>query len=71
MLPAFTSLRFGHPAYAQLTASTPSPIRRGAEDESEMGATHDLYAPQREDDVTARLEEYLRYGLEAGIFYAT
>ena len=71
MLPAFTSLRFGHPAYPQLTATTPTPIRRGAEDESEMGATHDLYAPQREDDVTARLEEYLRYGLEAGIFHAT
>ncbi len=36
-----------------------------------MGATHDLYAPQREDDVVARLDEYLRYGLEAGFFHAT
>lgn len=71
MLPAFTSLRFGHPAYAQLTASTPAPIRRGAQDESEMGATHDLYAPQREDDLAVRLQEYLRFGLEAGIFHAT
>ncbi len=47
------------------------PIRRGAEDEGEMGATHDLYAPLREDDLVVRLEEYLRFGLEAGIFYAT
>ena len=69
--PAFTSLRFGDPAYAQLSRTTPDEIRRGAEDESEMGATHDVYAPQREDDVTQRLEEYLRFGLSAGIFYAT
>ncbi|GAB2756725.1 hypothetical protein GCM10027020_06110 [Nocardioides salsibiostraticola] len=71
MVPQFTSLRFGDAAYGQLAADTLAPIRRGAEDESEMGATHDLYAPQREDDVTTRLEEYLRYGMEAGIFYAT
>ncbi len=70
-LPTFTSLRFGDPAYVQLADATPLTIRRGAEDESEMGATHDLYAPQREDDVTQRLEEYLRFGLSAGVFHAT
>jgi hypothetical protein len=36
-----------------------------------MGATHELYAPQRESNLQIRLDEYLRYGLEAGIFYAT
>ena len=51
MRPVLTSLRFGDAAYGQMQALTPSPIRRGADDESEMGATHDLYAPQREDDL--------------------
>jgi len=67
----FTSLWFGDPAYAQLERSTPDSIRRGAHDESEMGVTHRLYAPQREDNVGLRLEEYLRFGLEAGVRYAT
>jgi hypothetical protein len=46
-------------------------IRRGADDGSEMGVFHDVYAPQRESNLLVRLEEYLRFGLEAGIFYAT
>jgi len=36
-----------------------------------MGAFHDLYEPQRETHLRARLNEYLRFGLEVGIFYAT
>jgi hypothetical protein len=36
-----------------------------------MGAFHDLLEPQREAHLRARVEEYLRFGLEAGIFYAT
>ncbi len=67
--PAFNSLRYGQADYAQLRL-TPEEIRRGADDEAEMGAFHDLYAPQREDDLRIRLDEYLRFGLEAGIFYA-
>lgn len=69
--PHFTSLRFGDPAYGQLSASTADQIRRGADDESEMGALHDLFQPQRETNLRVRLDEYLRFGLEAGIFYAT
>lgn len=67
--PRFTSLTFGQAAYCQLTAITSDLIRRGAEDESEMGAFHHLYAPQRETNLTIRLREYLRVGLQAGIFY--
>jgi hypothetical protein len=67
--PRLASLRYGAPAYCQLTARTPDAIRRGADDESEMGAFHFLYAPQRESDLRTRLDEYLRVGLEAGIFY--
>lgn len=69
--PRFTSLRFGDPAYLQLNERTPDTIRRGADDKSEMGATHLLYGPQRESNLLMRLDEYLRFGLEAGFFYAT
>ncbi len=69
--PEFTSLEYGHPGYAQLVLSCPAEIRAGAEDESEMGAFHDLYQLQRETNLRIRLDEYLRFSLEAGIFYST
>jgi hypothetical protein len=69
--PFHTSLRYGYPGYMQLRRSTVDAIRLGAADESEMGVTHELYAPQRESNLRIRLDEYLRFGLEAGIFYAT
>jgi len=69
--PHHTSLRYGDPGYAQLRRSTHRAIRTGASDESELGATHELYQPQRETNLRLRLDEYLRYGLEAGFFYAT
>lgn len=71
MRPRFSSLTFGHPGYAQLAASCPDAIRRGADDESEMGAFHDLYAPHREANLRIQLEEYLRFGLLCGVFYGT
>ena len=69
--PAFTTLRYGQPGYGQLGSYCPNEIRTGAEDESEMGAFHDVFAPQRESNLKIRLQEYLRFGLEAGIFYST
>jgi hypothetical protein len=69
--PQFTSLHYGEAAYGQLGSRTPGTIARGADDESEMGAYHDLYQPQREANLRLRLDEYLRFGLEAGIFYAS
>ena len=67
----FTSSRYGHPAYCQLALRGVPELRTGSDDDSEMGAYHGLYAPQRETNVTVRLEEYLRFGLEAGILYAS
>lgn len=67
--PRFTSLRYGHPAYAQLAASSGERLLHGADDESEPGAYHHLHAARRETNVRVRLDEYLRAGLEAGIFY--
>jgi hypothetical protein len=69
--PVFTSLRYGAAAYCQLDVRCAQEIRAGADDESEMGAFHHLYQPQREANLRARLDEYLRFGLEAGIFYAS
>ena len=71
LVPAFTSLRLADPGYAQLRLSVPEQIRAGADDEAEMGAFHDLFQPQRASNLRTRLDEYLRFGLEAGIFYAT
>lgn len=67
--PVFNELRYGRPAYCLLRPSCPPEIRRGADDESEMGLFHGVYAPQREISLKVRLEEYLRFGLEAGIFH--
>jgi len=44
---------------------------RGADDTAEMGAFHDLFQPQRSNNLQLRLKEYLRFGFETGIFYQT
>lgn len=69
--PWFTSSRYGDAGYYQLGAGCPRSIREGADDGSEMGAFHDLYAPRRETNLHVRLDEYVRFGLEVGIFHAT
>jgi hypothetical protein len=69
--PRFTSLRYGVAAYCQLARATVEAIRRGADDESEMGAFHVLFPAQREANLRIRLNEFLRVGLAAGIFYET
>lgn len=71
VLPHFTSLRYGDPGYGQLRHATDKSIREGASDGSEMGVLHPLFQPQRETNLRIRLDEYLRFGLHAGIFYAT
>ena len=70
-LPFFGSMRFGDHDYLRLHEGTPDRIRLGADDESEMGVTHRLYAPQRESNLRIRLDEYLRFGLAADRFFAT
>jgi hypothetical protein len=67
--PRFTSLRYGVAAYCQLSRSSPDEIRRGADDESEMGAFHSLFPAQREANLQIRLQEFLRVGLSSGVFY--
>jgi hypothetical protein len=69
--PLFNSLRYGHPDYCQLALDCASEITTGATDESEMGAFHDLFQPQRVANLRARLDEYTPAGNEAGIFFAS
>jgi hypothetical protein len=69
--PAFHSLRYGLPTYCQLAHSCSPDIKRGADDQSEMGVFHDLYEPQRFTNLDARLDEYTPAGSDAGIILAT
>lgn len=69
--PNFTSIKYGAPGYGQLSRSCANELLTGAEDGAEMGTFNGLKKPQREANLQANLEEYLRFGLEAGIFYMT
>ena len=71
LVPGFTSIAYGDPAYGQLARSCPPEIATGAEDGSEMGAFSSLKQPQRAANLRTVVDEYLRFGLEAGVFYVT
>ena len=69
--PDFNSVRYGRVVYCQLANSCAAEITTGAEDESEMGAFHDLFQPQRVANLRTRLAEYTPAGVNAGILLAT
>lgn len=69
--PSFTSTQFGHPAYMQLARSCPAAITQGAEDGGELGVFHLVQQTQRLANLRLALAEYLRVGLEAGVFFAS
>lgn len=69
--PDFNSTRYGDATYCQLSDSCAVEITRGAEDESEMGAFHDLFQPQRAANVNARLAEFTPAGIEPSVVFAT
>ena len=71
IVPAFTSTSYGHHAYAQLNVNCPPQISTGGDDGAEMGVFNFLKQPQRKANLLIALNEYVRLGLEAGIFYAT
>lgn len=71
LVPDFTAEELSHPAYYQLSRSCPEELRRGADDRAEMGVWRFLRQPQRETNLRASLDEYLRVGLEAGLIFAT
>lgn len=65
--PQFTSVRYGTPAYCQLSECCAEEIKIGADDESEVGVFHNLYQPQRMANLTVRLDEYLPARMDVGI----
>lgn len=67
--PQFTDRRYGRPGYAQLAVTCADEIKRGADEESEMGVFHDLYQPQREANLRTRLEEYTPASTDVGIIF--
>ena len=69
--PQYTSTRYGTPTYCQLAQTCAEEIRRGADDESEMGGFHDLFQPQREANLRVRLDEYIPAGADVGIIIAS
>lgn len=69
--PDFDAVRYGKPTYCRLALNCAPEITTGADDESEMGAFHDLYAPQRAANLRQRLTEYTPADTDAGIIYAS
>lgn len=69
VIPMFNNIYYGTPAYCQLADNCAAEIKRGADDESEMGAFHDLFQPQREANLRARLDDFTPAGNETGIIY--
>jgi hypothetical protein len=69
VIPQFNSTRYSTPTYCQLSNNCAEEIKRGADDESEIGVFHDLYQPQRDANLRVRLNEYTPAGMEAGIIY--
>jgi hypothetical protein len=69
--PEFDNTRYGRAAYCRLAATCAAEITTGAEEDSEMGAFHDLFQPQRAANLRARLSEYTPAGVNAGIIFAT
>lgn len=46
-------------------------IKTGGDDGSEMGVFSFLMQPQRETNLRTSLNEYLRFGLQAGLIFVT
>jgi hypothetical protein len=69
--PQFNSTHYGMPTYCQLAGTCAEEIKRGADDESEMGVFHDLFQPQREANLRVRLDEYVPAGSDVGIILAS
>ncbi|TXE07859.1 hypothetical protein ES711_10530 [Gelidibacter salicanalis] len=71
IVPDFMSTIYGNPAYFQLSKWCKTEFLMGADDVSEIGVYHNLFQPQKESNLRIRLNEYLRFGMEAGVFYAS
>ena len=69
--PTYTSVRPGDPAFGQLAADCPAAVTTGADDGGELGVFHVLQQSVRIANLRSQLDQYLRFGLETGVFFAT
>ena len=69
--PRFTSNNYGDDGYGQLHREIDKMIFEGGENRSEIGAFNHLFNPQRIKNLSSTLDEYIKFGLEAGIFLVT
>jgi hypothetical protein len=69
--PGYTSSEPADAGFSQLRRVTPQELREGAEDGAEMGAFRYLQQPSRAANLAASLQDYLRLGLQAGVFFET
>jgi hypothetical protein len=68
--PQFTAEHYGRPGYAQLGLHCAAEIVGGADDDSEMGAYHDLFQAQRAANLRARLAEFTPAGMQVGLLFS-
>jgi hypothetical protein len=69
--PGFVATMLGHAAFAQLARRCPAEIAEGGEGGSEMGAMNALGNPMRLANLRDALDEYLPFGLTAGVVFVT
>ena len=69
--PRFVSRRFATAGYGRLRRPGASAVIRAASDGYEMGALARLRQTQRDDNLRRAIEEFLRFGLEAGVLDGT
>jgi hypothetical protein len=66
--PQFVTLHYGRASYGLLSGWCPIAVWQGADDESQIGVYHALYETQAVGNLRTRLDEFLPFGMEAGIF---
>jgi hypothetical protein len=71
LVPAFTSTRFGDPAYAQLSPLCPPAFQHAAEDGDEIGVGHMAGALVRKQLLEETIAELLPLGLECEVTFVT
>jgi hypothetical protein len=71
VLPSFTTENYGDPGFAQLHKYVSQKIFEGADNRSEMGVFNYLCQTQRIKILKSVIDDYLRFGMEAGVFLVT
>lgn len=71
LVPEFNSSQYGEASYGQLASTCSAQISAGAADGGEIGAYNLLHGVYRLASLAAAIDDYLRFGLEAGILFAT